>query len=156
METMTMALKAKMANKLKTDDNGYILGTITDIQFIDADESDYEREQFCFLIESEGTKKPIILKHWTGTIINGDNQSNNGDYNKLTRLLLQLGVIDEVSLKRAYKNGEEMMVDIEELKGLAVRFKTAKSAKLRGLSQLDPLTLELVKDPVTATATATK
>jgi hypothetical protein len=151
METNTMVLKAKMANKLKTDDNDYVLGIITDIQFIDEDSSDYEREQFCFLIECEGTKKPIILKHWTGTVINGDNQSNNGDYNKLTRLLLQLGIIDELSLKSAYRDGQEMMVDIESLKGQKVRFKTAKIAKLRGLSQLDPLTIELVKPTATST-----
>lgn len=147
-----MALKARMANKLKIDDDGYVTGIITDIQFIDSNESEYEREQFCFFVECDGTKKSIVLRHWTGTVINGDKVSNNNDYNKLTRFLLQLKVISETELEKAYKSGEDLMVDIESLKGTKIRFKPVKSAKLRGLSQLDPMTLE----PVETTTENTK
>ncbi len=147
-----MSLKPKMANTLKLDENGYAIGKILDIRFIDADESDYEREQYEFLFECEGTKKPINLRYWTGTLINGDNYSNNNDYNKLTRLLIQLELISESQIKQAYKEGEELMIDIEGLIGVAVRFKPAKSAKIKGLSQIDPMSLELVKPSKIAVA----
>ncbi|WP_013335129.1 hypothetical protein [Gloeothece verrucosa] len=148
-----MALKPKMANSVKVDDHGYALATLTDITFLDSDESEYEREQFLFDFLAEGTKKPINLKLWTGTIINAERYENgkNKDYSKLTRLCLQLGLINEPDLKQAYRDGKDIDLDLDSLKGLKVRFKLLKQAKTRNLSQIDLNTLEPIKEPVKET-----
>lgn len=139
-----MALKPRMANSVKLDDSGYATATLADITFLDAEETEYEQEQFLFDFLAEGTKKPINLKIWTRTNINGEKYENGStkDYSKLTRLCLQLGLFSESELSQAYQQGTEIDADLDKLKGQKVRFKLLKRAKSRNLSQIDINTLE--------------
>ncbi|BAZ47377.1 hypothetical protein NIES4102_44230 (plasmid) [Chondrocystis sp. NIES-4102] len=139
-----MALKPRMANSVKTDDQGYATATLADITFLDADETEYEQEQFLFDFLAEGTKKPVNLKLWTRTNINAQKYENGStkDYSKLTRLCLQLGLFSESELSEAYKQGKEVDTDLDQLKGQKVRFKLFKQAKNHNLSQIDIKTLE--------------
>lgn len=144
-----MALKPRMANSVKVDDQGWAIATLSDITYLDADESEYEQEQFLFDFLAEGTKKPINLKIWTKTNINAQKYENGTtkDYTKLTRLCLQLKLFSESELLEAYKKGQEVDVDLDKLKGLKVRFKLLKQAKNRNLSQIDLNTLESIEKP---------
>ena len=139
-----MALKPRMANSVKTDDKGRATATLSDITYLEAEESEYEQEQFLFDFLAEGTKKPINLKIWTRTNINGEMYDNgtSKDYNKLTRLCLQLKLFSESELAQAYKEGKEVDVDLDLLKGQKVRFQLLKQARNRNLSQIDLNTLE--------------
>jgi hypothetical protein len=144
-----MALKPRMANSVKLDDAGYATATLADITFLDADESEYEQEQFLFDFLAEGTKKPINLKIWTRTSVNGEKYENGAskDYSKLTRLCLQLGLFTESQLLQSYKQGKEIDLDLDSLKGQKVRFKLLKQAKNRNLIQIDLHTLEPIEKP---------
>lgn len=139
-----MALKPRMANSVKTDEFGYATATLADITFLDADETEYEQQQFLFDFLAEGTKKPVNLKIWTRTSINAQKYENGStnDYSKLTRLCLQLGLFSELELSEAYSQGNELDADLDQLKGQKVRFKLLKPARNRNLSQIDLNSLE--------------
>lgn len=139
-----MALKPKMANSVKLDETGYAIATLADISYLEAEESEYDQEQFLFDFLAEGTKKPINLKIWTRTKINGEKYENgtSKDYNKLTRLCLQLKLFSESELVQAYKEGKDVNIDLDLLKNTKVRFKLLKPAKNRNLTQIDLNTLE--------------
>ena len=139
-----MALKPRMANSVKIDDRGYAMATLVDITFLDANETEYDREQFQFNFLVEGTKKPVNQNVWTGTSINGEKYENGTtkDYSKLTCMCLQLGLFSESELLEAYNQGNELDVDLDQLKGQKVRFKLLKQVRNRNLSQIDIKTLE--------------
>ena len=143
-----MPLKPRMANSVKVN-NGWSTATLADITFLDAEESEYQQEQFLFDFLAEGTKKPINLKIWTRTNINAEKYENGTkkDYSKLTRLCLQLKLFKESELLTAYQKGEELDFDLDNLKGKKVRFKLLKQAKNRNLSQIDISTLEPIEKP---------
>ena len=147
-----MALRAKIANSLKSDDSGYVSGVLADITLLDESESDFEKEQFVFDFICDGVLKPINLKVWTGTKLNPEkyNDGKNTDYNKLTKICIQLGLVTEKSLVESLKNGEDPDIELEVLKGLQVKFKTTKSIKSKGLSQIDLSTLQEIKNDSTS------
>lgn len=142
-----MSLKVRTANQIKLDSLGYATGTIADITFLDADENEYEQEQFLFDFLVEGTKKPVNMKVWTRTNASGQKYQNGSktEYSKLTILCLQLGLFSESELTEAYQNGLDLDADLDKLKGKSVRFRLLKQAKSRNLSQVDLKTIELIK-----------
>lgn len=128
-----MPLKAKIANKAVIDKSGYVEGVIVGIEEIDEREEKQGRktvrfaEQFRFDIESKGTSKPITYQIWTGQNINSE--KFDGEYNKLTRLSLRLGLLKTSDLKE----GKEPEIDLESLIGKKVKFKLEDSIKRVGL-----------------------
>ena len=149
-EKITMVLKAKIANKPVIDNQGYSTGVIESILEIEAREEKLGRKlikfapQFEFIINSDGTHKPIIYHIWSGQNLNCDkfkNESDKYDYNRLTRICLQLGLIKESDLS---KITNDKLPDLEQLEGCKVRFKLESSRK-NALQIPDITTLEIVK-----------
>ena len=128
-----MPLKAKIANKAVIDNDGYVYGVIVGIEEVEGSEEKQGRktirwaEQFRFDIESKGTSKTITYQIWTGRNINSEKFEN--DYNKLTRICLQLGLLKESDLK----GDKEPSVDLEKAIGKKVKFKLEDSIKRPGL-----------------------
>ena len=152
-----MVLKAKIANKIVADDNGYTTGEIIDINEMDEhSEKEGKKEiiyssQFEFLIKLEGTKKDIVMRFWTGQNINSekfelDGDEKNIDYNRLTRLLLNMGLLDAKKLTELDKAKlENSDIDLEVLIGQKIEFKMNKSIKRKGLSVIDIKSIKPIK-----------
>ena len=152
-----MVLKAKIANKIVADDNGYTTGEIIDINEIDEHiEKEGKKEvfyacQFEFLIKVVGTKKDTLLRFWTGKNINSekfeiDGDEKNTDYNRLTRFLLNMGLLDAKKLTELDKAKlEDSDIDLEVLIGQKIEFKMNKSIKRKGLSVIDIKSIKSIK-----------
>lgn len=152
-----MVLKAKIANKIVANDNGYTTGEIIDINEMDEhSEKEGKKEiiyssQFEFLIKLEGTKKDIVMRFWTGQNINSekfelDGDEKNIDYNRLTRLLLNMGLLDAKKLTELDKAKlENSDIDLEVLIGQKIEFKMNKSIKRKGLSVIDIKSIKPIK-----------
>lgn len=158
MEDLKLALKPRLANSPTTDSDGYCIAELTDITFLEDGESEYSGEQFLFDFIAPGIQRPINLKIWTGVKINRDRYQVNGgktkEYNKLTRLCLALGLITESDLNAIKDETDldklEIGEKLESLKGQQVKFKLLKTAKSKGLSQIDLDSLQLVTKGVKA------
>jgi len=151
-----MPLKAKVANKIVSNDNGYTTGEIIDVNEIDEHtEKEGKKEvtyssQFEFLVAVEGTKKQTLLRFWTGQNINSeqfeDDQTGNSDYNRLTRFLLNMGLIDSKKLAELDKAKiDESDIELDSLIGQKIEFKMNKSIKRKGLSVIDIKSIKPVK-----------
>jgi hypothetical protein len=152
-----MVLKAKIANKIVADDNGYTTGEIIDINEMDEhSEKEGKKEiiyssQFEFLIKLEGTKKDIVMRFWTGQNINSEKFEIDGDemltdYNRLTRFLLNMGLLDAKKLTELDKAKlENSDIDLEVLIGQKIEFKMNKSIKRKGLSVIDIKSIKPIK-----------
>lgn len=146
------ALKAKVANKPITDNSGYVKGTIKSVLDIDERTEKQGRKevryaaQFEFNVIAEGSQKPITFKFWTGQNLNYEKfeseETGDTDYNRFTRLCLQLELIKESELKNL-DNIE--LPDIESVEGQIIKFKLIKSRKNPALSIPDISSIELVK-----------
>lgn len=147
-----MALKAKVANKIQTNEQGLVEGTVTQVLEIDerkeiekGKEITY-RAQFEFQIESEGSQKAIVYRVWTRQSFDNEmyvNGSETKDYNKFTRLMLQLELIDETDLKDL-QNPKLTNFNVEAAVGLKVQFelepsKNAKGLKVPKISTIKPI-----------------
>lgn len=124
-------LTAKIANQPVTDESRYCKGIIKNVLLTDEKEDKKGNKyvsQFEFLIESEGTRKAIDFKFWVGQNINS--QKFEGQYNRLTTLLLALGEIKESDLQNI---SESSTPDLSKLIGKQVKFKIEPSKKKRGL-----------------------
>jgi hypothetical protein len=152
-----MPLKAKIANKIVADDNGYTTGEIIDINEIDEhSEKEGKKEvfyasQFEFLIKVKGTKKDTLLRFWTGQNINSEKFEVEGDdkttdYNRLTRFLLNMGLLDSKKLAELDKAKiAESDIELDSLIGQKIEFKMNKSIKRKGLSVIDIKSIKPVK-----------
>ena len=151
-----MVLKAKIANKIVADNNGYTTGEIIDINEIDEhSEKEGKKEvtyssQFEFLIKVEGTKKDTLLRFWTGQNINSEKFEVEGDdttdYNRLTRFLLNIGLLDSKKLAELDKAKiAESDIELDSLIGQKIEFKMNKSIKRKGLSVIDIKSIKAVK-----------
>lgn len=153
MEISTMTLKPRLANSPVVDSNGYCTAEIADITFLEDGESEYSGEQFLFDFITPGVQRPINLKVWTGIKINPDRYQINGsktkEFNKLTRVCLAMGLVSEADLKavttEADLNKLAIGEKLEGLRGQQVRFKLLRTAKGKGLSQIDLDTIQLVE-----------
>ena len=152
-----MALKAKIANQVQTNEQGLIEGTI--ITVLEIDERTHMEKgkevvssaQFEFKIQSVGSQKPVVYHIWTGQTFNNEKyKTADGklDYNKFTRLMLQLEIIKESDLKKLDSLTE---IDVEACQGLKVSFelessqknKNLKIPKLTSIKREDPLLEEI-------------
>ena len=151
-----MPLKAKIANKIVADDNGYTTGEIIDINEIDErSEKEGKKEvtyssQFEFLIKVVGTKKDTLLRFWTGQNINSEKFEVEGDdttdYNRLTRFLLNMGLLDSKKLAELDKAKiAESDIELDSLIGQKIEFKMNKSIKRKGLSVIDIKSIKPIK-----------
>jgi hypothetical protein len=151
-----MVLKAKIANKIVADNNGYTTGEIIDINEIDEhSEKEGKKEvtyssQFEFLIKVEGTKKDTLLRFWTGQNINSEKFEVEGDettdYNRLTRFLLNMGLLDSKKLAELDKAKiAESDIELDSLIGQKIEFKMNKSIKRKGLSVIDIKSIKPIK-----------
>ena len=152
-----MVLKAKIANKIVADDNGYTTGEIIDINEIDEHiEKEGKKEvfyacQFEFLIKVVGTKKDTLLRFWTGQNINSekfeiDGDEKTTDYNRLTRFLLNMGLLDSKKLTELDKAKiTESDIELDSLIGQKIQFKMNKSIKRKGLSVIDIKSIKPIK-----------
>lgn len=157
-----MPLKAQIANKIVADDNGYTVGTIIDINEVEertekeGKKDVYYAPQFEFLVEVQGTKKSTRMRFWTGKKINSElfenEETGKEDYNRLTRLILNMGLIDNAKLIEYDKaDVEESEVELDVLKGQKIRFKMDKSIKRKGLSVINISSIEPLKETEQAT-----
>jgi hypothetical protein len=151
-----MPLKAKIANKIVADNNGYTTGEIIDINEIDEhSEKEGKKEvvyssQFEFLIKVQGTKKDTLLRFWTGQNINSEKFEVEGDettdYNRLTRFLLNMGLLDSKKLAELDKAKiAESDIELDSLIGQKIEFKMNKSIKRKGLSVIDIKSIKPIK-----------
>lgn len=144
-----MGLKAKFTNKPVIDDNGYCNAVLANITLIEADESEFDREQFQFNFTAKGTRKDIKFIVWTGTTINDEkytpNDRKKAKYNKLTQICLALGAISSEKLREAGKNSNTFELDLSQLKNIPVRFKLTKNQKRLGLHSIDLESLERIE-----------
>lgn len=150
-----MPLKAKVANKIVSNDNGYTTGEIIDVNEIDEHtEKEGKKEvtyssQFEFLVAVEGTKKQTLLRFWTGQNINSEkfeDETGTSDYNRLTRFLLNMGLIDSKKLAELDKAKiDESDIELDSLIGQKIEFKMNKSIKRKGLSVIDIKSIKPVK-----------
>ena len=147
-----MALKAKVANKVQTTVNGLVEGTITRVLEID-EHTEIEKgkevkykEQFEFQIEAEGSQKNVTYRIWTPQSFNNEKYENPNnktiDYNKLTRLILQLELISEADLKEDLESLKDF--DVEQCEGLKIQFelephKENKNFKVPKLTSIKPV-----------------
>ena len=151
-----MPLKAKIANKVKTEENGLTIGEIIAIEEIEEHtEKEGKKEvfyasQFEFQIAVKGTKKDILMRFWTGQNINSekfeDDEIGNSDYNRLTRFLLNMGLLDAKKLAELDKAKiVDSEIELDSLIGQKIQFKMNKSIKRKGLSVIDIKSIKPVK-----------
>jgi len=136
-----MALKAKVANKVQTNEQGLVEGTITQVLEID-ERTEIQKgkeitygAQFEFQIESEGSQKPIVYRVWTRQSFDNEmyeKADETKDYNGFTRLMLQLNLIDEADLKDL-QSSKLTDFDVEAVVGLKVQFELEPSKNIKGL-----------------------
>lgn len=150
-----MALKAKIANKVASEENGLTIGEIIAIEELEEHtEKEGKKEvfyasQFEFQVATKGTKKDILLRFWTGQNINSeqfDDETGTSDYNRLTRFLLNMGLIDSKKLAELDKAKiDESDIELDSLIGQKIKFKMNKSIKRKGLSVIDIKSIKPVK-----------
>jgi len=151
-----MVLKAKIANKISVEDNGLTIGEIIAIEDIEEHtEKEGKKEifyasQFEFQIAVNGTKKDILMRFWTGQNINSEKFENEGDdttdYNRLTRFLLNMGLLDSKKLAELDKAKiAESDIELDSLIGQKIEFKMNKSIKRKGLSVIDIKSIKPIK-----------
>ena len=146
---LLMPLKAKIANKPITDSKGYVSGIIENILDIPEREEKQGKKtikyaaQFEFVIKSDGSHKPITFHFWVGQNLNSDKflVEDKEDFNRLTRLCLNLGLILESDLPEI-KDSE--LPDLESLEGRQIRFKLEASKTNKSLLIPDISSIELV------------
>lgn len=134
-----MALKAKIANKVQTNDKGLVEGTIISVleveerTEIEKGKEVYYPAQFEFQIESEGSQKTVTYRIWTRQTFNNEKYEKadgKQDYNTFTRLMLQLQMIKESDLKDL---DSLTNIDVEACEGLKISFELEPSQKNKGL-----------------------
>ncbi len=137
-----MPLKPALANTVKPDSAGYVMGELSSITELDSSESEYDSEQYLFDFIVQGTIKPVVFKLWTGVKLNSEksdfSRSKDGDYNRLTRLCLSLGLITPQDLKSL--DDDKLTAIGEALDGLVgkkIKFKLIRNLKKNGLGQID-------------------
>ena len=148
-----MALKAKVANKVQTDEKGLVEGIITRVLEIE-ERTEVERgkeityaAQFEFQIEVEGSQKIVTYRIWTRQTFNNEKYERDDkptDYNDFTRLMLQLEAIKESDLKDL-NNSLLSDFDVESVQGLKITFELEPSKKAKGLKVPKLTSIQLTK-----------
>lgn len=143
-----MPISISRAAKLIIDTDGYVSATLKDVSVKDASNGKDWGSQLEFIFAVPTTKGVTSDKYlWTGLNINPEKTyypvdsdgvvSPEGEYNKLTQLLLSLGLITD----RQLHSGEDINIDIEELIGKTFKFKVVPNKMKPGLSDIDLKTI---------------
>ena len=144
-----MAISVSRAGKLIIGEDGYVEATLTNIEIQDqTDEKGRERTQLEWEFAIQTTKGASRKLMWTGLNINPDKTyrpvddngivSENPEYNKLTQVLLALGVITELQLH----SGEDVDIDLESLIAKSFKFKVTPNKLKPSLSDIDLKTIK--------------
>lgn len=150
-----MVLKAKVANKIQTNEKGLVEGVV--IQVLEIEErTEIEKgkevtyaAQFEFQIKTEGSQKDVIYHIWTRQTFNNEKYEREGkptDYNDFTRLMLQLEVITESDLKNL-NNPILTDFDVESVEGLKITFELEPSKKGKNFKVPKLTSIKPVKPP---------
>jgi hypothetical protein len=154
-----MAISISRAGKLIIGEDGYVTATLDTITVDDiVDEKGRERTQLQYVFKVPTTKGTADKYLWTGLNVNPEKTyypvdantgevSQTGEYNKLTQLLLALGIISELQLH----SGEDIDLDIETLIGKAFKFKVIPNKQKPSLSDIDLKSICFVKTTPTET-----
>ncbi|PHJ55795.1 hypothetical protein VF14_31875 [Nostoc linckia z18] len=148
-----MAISISRAGKLITDANGFVSATLATLEVQDTqDEQGRERSQLQFIFKVPTTKGESDKYLWTGLNVNAEKTyypvdsdgvvSSTPEYNKLTQLLLSLGLI---SVKQLDSN-DEIELDLETLIGQKFEFKVIPNKLKPSLSDIDLKNIRLVKE----------
>lgn len=151
-----MAISISRVGKLIVDTEGYVIATLASIEAQDTtDEKGRERTQLEYIFKVPTTKGTSDKYLWTGLNVNPEKTyfpvdadgvvSSEGEYNKLTQLLLALGLLTDLQLH----SGEDIDIDIEGLIGKTVKFKVVPNKNKPGLSDIDLKTIRFVDEATT-------
>jgi hypothetical protein len=147
-----MAISISRVGKLIIGDDGYVRATLASIEMQDTtDEKGRERTQLEYIFKVPTTKGTADKYLWTGLNVNSEKTyfpidpdtgeiSATGEYNKLTQLLLALGLLTELQLH----SGEDIDIDIESLIGKEFKFQVIPNRKKPNLSDIDLRTIRFV------------
>jgi hypothetical protein len=144
-----MAISVSRAGKLIIGEDGYVTATLSNIEVLDqTDEKGRERTQLEWEFAIQTTKGASRKLMWTGVNLNSDKTyrpvddngvvSENPEYNKLTQVLLALGVITELQLH----SGEDVDIDLESLIGKSFKFKVLPQKNKPQMSDIDIKTIK--------------
>jgi len=148
-----MSIRAKIANKVQTNENGLVEATVIKVLEVDERTEVVKSKeiiygaQFEYHFQSEGSQKPIIYRIWTGQCFNNEmyvKPDESKDYNSFTRLMLQLELIDESDLK-TLQNHKLANFDVEAAVGLKVQFELEPSKNAKGLNSPKVSTIRPIK-----------
>ena len=122
-----MGLKPKMSNILNLDEKGFVSAELADIVEIDAQDNKYGQEQYQFIFNCQAKVNPIQISIWTSTKLSA---GESNDYNKLTKLLLAIGVVDEGQLPDLSDDDLESIGErLENLIGKGFKFKLSRTSE---------------------------
>lgn len=147
-----MAISISRVGKLVIGEDGYVTATLASIEIQDTtDEKGRERSQLEYVFKVPTTKGTSDKYLWTGLNVNPEKTyypvntdgvvSSEGEYNKLTQLLLSLGLLTELQLH----SGEDIDLDIETLIGKTFKFKVIPNKQKPSLSDIDLKTIQFVE-----------
>ncbi|MBD2208116.1 hypothetical protein [Calothrix sp. FACHB-168] len=139
-----MGISISRAGKLIIDVDGYVSANLDSLQVVDsADENGRERSQLEFIFKVPTTKGTSDKYLWTGLNVNSEKTyypvdddgviSTTPEYNKLTQLLIALGLLTEEKLN----SDDELDIDIESLVGQEFQFKVKPNKLKPALSDID-------------------
>lgn len=148
-------LRLRKENKLIKDDKGYAMGCIASIE-----ESTKIKNTLDLIFKVGGTEGEITL-HLFPSIVLSARKDDEGQYNMMTQLCLNLGFLTQEELEKETFDANKVNDQFMALEGQVVRFKMLKqkedknsakgTAKVTGkrkaitLDQIDVGTLEMVK-----------
>lgn len=146
-----MAISISRVGKLVIGEFGYVTATLESIEIKDTiDEKGKERSQLEYIFKVPTTKGISDKYLWTGLNVNPEKTyypvdangvvSSKAEYNKLTQLLLSLGLLSEVQLY----SGEDINLDIESLIGKTFKFQVVPNKQKPTMSDIDLKTIKFV------------
>jgi len=139
-----MAISVSRAGKLITSEDGFVSATLRSLEVEDSIGSDNkERSQLKWTFEVPTTKGTSNKNLWTGLNVNHEKNyypvdadgvvSTKAEYNKLTQLLLSLGLITEIQLH----SEADVELDLETLVGRVFKFKPIRQKNNPNFSDID-------------------
>ncbi len=146
-----MAINISRASKIITDTEGYVTAKLFSVvEKISLDPKGKEITQLEWVFKVPTTKKVADKYLWTGINVNSQRTyypidangvvSPNPEYNRLTKLLLALGLLTEQELN----SDDDIDLDIEELVGREFKFKVIPDREKPALGDIDIATMQLL------------
>jgi hypothetical protein len=148
-----MGIQISRVGKLVIGEDGFVTATLHSLEAQDSvDPQGRERTQLEWIFKVSTTKGTSDKYLWTGLNINAEKTyypidangvvSTEGQYNKLTQLLLSLGLLTDLQLH----SNEDVDIDIETLKGKTFKFKVIPNKNKPSLSDVDVSTIKLIEN----------